>query len=308
MKNGCFLFLVSCIICTSSVVTQPLTLKVWPHGIPGSISCPGYYEKIFQPWGKDCFEKITDPEILVYQPPKEKSTGTAILICPGGGYRYISIVNEGYEIARWLNENGITAVILKYRLPSDSIMIDKTIGPLQDAQEAMRIIRRNAALWSINPDKIGIMGFSAGGHLASTLCTRYRDSVYAVSDRTDARPDFSILVYPVISMIKNISHGGTRDMLLGIRPEESFVEKFSSELHVTEDTPPAFLVHASDDPSVPIANSLSYYLALLQHHIPAEFHIYQSGGHGFGLSRSKTTESTWPAACIAWLKANRWIP
>ncbi|MFZ1978914.1 MAG: alpha/beta hydrolase, partial [Bacteroidota bacterium] len=249
-----------------------------------------------------------DPEILVYPAPKEKSTGAAILICPGGGYRYVSIVNEGYEVARWLNENGITAVILKYRLPSDSIMTDKSIGPLQDVQEAMRMIRRNAVSWSLNPDKIGIIGFSAGGHLASTLCTRFEDSVYETSDDINARPDFSILVYPVISMNKSITHGGTREMLLGINPKETLIKKFSSELHVTDRTPPAFLVHASDDPAVPVENSINYYLALLKHDIPAEIHIYQAGGHGFGLSRSKTTESTWPAACIAWLKANRWIP
>ena len=308
MKSIYYFLIIFCIMRTPGVMSQTLTLKIWPHGIPNSILCSGYCENIFQPWGKDCFEKITDPEILVYPAPKEKSTGAAILICPGGGYRYVSIVNEGYKVARWLNENGITAVILKYRLPSDSIMTDKSIGPLQDVQEAMRMIRRNAVSWSLNPDKIGIIGFSAGGHLASTLCTRFEDSVYETSDDINARPDFSILVYPVISMNKSITHGGTREMLLGINPKETLIKKFSSELHVTDRTPPAFLVHASDDPAVPVENSINYYLALLKHDIPAEIHIYQAGGHGFGLSRSKTTESTWPAACIAWLKANRWIP
>ena len=308
MKSIYYFLIIFCIMRTPGVMSQTLTLKIWPHGVPNSIPCTGYCEKIFQPWGKDCFEKITDPEILVYPAPKEKSNGAAILVCPGGGYRYVSIVNEGYEVARWLNENGITAVILKYRLPSDSIMTDKSIGPLQDVQEAMRMIRRNAVSWSLNPDEIGIMGFSAGGHLASTLCTRFEDSVYETSDGINARPDFSILVYPVISMNKNITHGGTREMLLGLNPKETLIEKFSNELHVTDHTPPAFLVHASDDPAVPVENSINYYLALLKHHIPAEIHIYQAGGHGFGLSRSKTTESIWPASCIAWLKANRWIP
>jgi acetyl esterase/lipase len=308
MKKICFFLLMTGIMWTHNVISQTLTLKIWPHGIPGSKPCPGYCENISRPWGKDCIEKITDPEILVYQAPKEKSTGAAILICPGGGYRYVSIVNEGYEIARWLNENGITAVILKYRLPSDSIMIDKSIGPLEDAQEAVRIIRRHASSWFLDPGKIGIMGFSAGGHLASTLCTQFKDSVYTSADRIDARPDFSILIYPVISMNKNISHGGTREMLLGTHPEESLVEKFSNELHVSDDSPPAFIVHASDDQAVPIANSLSYYLSLLQHHIRAELHIYQTGGHGFGLGRPKTTESGWPAACIVWLRTNGWIP
>jgi acetyl esterase/lipase len=308
MKKAFHLLVVLNSILTSIVIGQ--TVKIWPDGAPGSIKCPAYQEKkIARPGGRDCIETIVDPEIIVYPAPKEKSNGTAILVCPGGGYQRVSIELEGTEISRWLNENGITAILLKYRLPSDSIMTDKSIGPLQDAREAMRIVRRNAAAWSLNPEKIGIMGFSAGGHLASTLCTHFEDSISANTDRVSARPDFSIFVYPVISMKKNITHGGSREKLLGPNPSDSLIAEYSNELHVTAPTPPAFLVHASDDPSVPVENSLHYYLALQKLRIPAEYHIYQSGGHGFGLAlKSKNTESSWPAACIAWLKANHFIP
>jgi acetyl esterase/lipase len=291
---------------TNLLKSQPVIVKIWPQGVPGSIQSTLYVQTIEHPWGRDCIAKISNPEMLVYKAPKKKSTGTAILVCPGGGYQNISIVNEGYDIVKWLNEIGITAVILKYRLPSDEIMKNKTIGPLQDAQEAMRIIRRNAKEWSIDPSKIGVMGFSAGGHLASTLSTHFNDSVYS-TDSFSARPDFSILIYPVISMDEKITHIGSRNNLLGEHPDSILVNKFSNELRVTAETPPTFLVHSSDDGAVSVENSLMYFAALKKKNIPIEMHIYRTGGHGYGLGDGKNTESLWPSTCVAWLKSNGWV-
>ncbi len=179
---------------------QTLTLKLWPDGIPGSKTDPSYVEKITTTDGRitRC-EKVVTPDLTVFLPAPEKANGTAVLICPGGGYGVLAFDHEGNAIAKWLNDNGIAGIILKYRLPSDQIMIDKSIGPLQDAQEAMRVIRRNAVSWKINPDRVGVIGFSAGGHLASTLSTHYAEKVYDVKDNTSARPNFSLLIYPVVS-------------------------------------------------------------------------------------------------------------
>ncbi len=291
----------------NSVHGQSMVVKLWPNGAPGAISAPDYVEGILPRGELQYIEKISSPEMLVYLAPAKNATQTAVLVCPGGGYQYVSIVNEGYAMAHWLNENGIHAFILKYRLPADVIMKDKRVGPLQDVQEAMRIIRRSSSQWNIDPAKIGVMGFSAGGHLASTLCTHFRDKVYETSDSTSARPDFSVLVYPVISMDDSITHSGSKEHLLGTHPDNAVTVKFSNELQVTKDTPPAFLVHATDDTGVRVENTLNYYLSLKKNKVIAEMHIYQKGGHGFGLGKENSTESTWPASCIRWLKVNGWL-
>jgi len=282
---------------------QPKIIKIWPSQVPGSISNPAYRE-ISEFTDILRISQVSDPDIAVFLPPAEKATGTAVVICPGGGYGILAYDYEGADIAKWLNTIGIAGIILKYRLPSDLIMKNKTIGPLQDAQEAIRIVRRNAKEWNINPLKIGIMGFSAGGHLASTLSTHYMDKVYETTDTTSARPDFSILIYPVISMDKDITHGGSRTALLGSNPDQSTIDKFSNELQVNKNTPPTFLVHAADDEAVPVQNSTNYFLALQKHDVPAELHIYEKGGHGFSMPKSKGTESTWPEAFKQWLSAN----
>ena len=179
-------------------------------------------------------------------------------------------------------------------------MVDKSIGPLQDAQEAMRIVRRRAKEWNIDPHKIGIMGFSAGGHLASTLSTHFREKVYEPTDTTSARPDFSILVYPVISMDSTIAHRGSRENLLGKNPSEELVQRFSNERCVSADTPPTLLIHAIDDHTVPMQNSINYTTALSEHGVPAEMHLYEQGGHGFGLGVGMGPASAWPDACKRW--------
>jgi acetyl esterase/lipase len=283
------------------------TIKVWTGQITGSIENISVKEitDSSDNWIKT--RNITDPTFDMYPVSAEKSNGTSVIICPGGAYWALAIKHEGSDIAKWFNIMGITAFVLKYRLPLDGIMADKSIGPLQDAQEAMRNIRRHAKEWNINPDKIGIMGFSAGGHLASTLSTRFNDKVYKPVDTTSARPDFSILIYPVISMDATMTHMGSRENLIGKNPSTETVKRFSNDLQVTKNTPPAFLAHSMDDDAVPVQNSISYALALKKYKIPCELHIYEKGGHGYGLGRSIDTESTWPEACIKWLRARGFL-
>jgi len=305
MRKYCGLLLLSFILLIQTAGAQPFNLKLWTDDIPGSISGSDYKEVstvengIITRW-----IKVTDPSLTVFLPAKEKATGTAVLICPGGGYGALAFNHEGNDIAKWLNDNGIAGIILKYRLPSDLIMKDKSVGPLQDAQEAMRTIRRNAASWNINPSKIGVIGFSAGGHLASTLSTHFDEKVYDIKDNISARPDFSILMYPVITMDASFTHMGSRRNLIGENPSEEAVRHFSNEQQINEKTPPAFLVHSADDKAVPIKNSMTYYENLSKFNIPSELHIFQKGGHGYGLAVNGETQSAWPDLCLRWLKAS----
>lgn len=291
--------LLLCIICLP-VLSQHSTLKVWPDKIPGAIENAGYAAE--QDENGRWLKKVTDPVLDMYPAPEALANGTAVVICPGGGYSGLAIDHEGAQVAAWFNSLGITAFVLKYRLPSDLIMEDRAVGPLQDVQEAIRIVRRNAKDWKINPDKIGIMGFSAGGHLASTASTQYEEKVYISKDDLSARPDFSILIYPVISM--EIGHTGSKNNLIGKDASPKLIERFSSDLQVNENTPPAFLVHSLDDEVVRVENSIQYLLALKQHNVPGELHIYEKGGHGYGLGRKEDTTNQWPKACETWLKMN----
>jgi len=287
---------------------QKEVIKLWPDGVPNSILNSNYTES--NETGADGItrvSRVTDPELIVFPAPEDKATGTAVVICPGGGYQILAIDHEGYWIAQWLNKLGITAVILKYRLPSDKIMKDKSIGPLQDAQRAMRIVRKNAKKWNIDTDKIGIMGFSAGGHLASTISTHYNDKIYTLKEPISARPDFSLLIYPVISMKVSTTHMGSRTNLLGKNPSDDMVRHFSNDLMIDKNTPPAFLAHAGDDKAVPVKNSINYFLALKQFDIPAELHIYEKGGHGFGIKHLSGTTAFWTEDCERWLRMHKLI-
>jgi acetyl esterase/lipase len=224
-----------------------------------------------------------------------------VIICPGGGYGILAWEKEGTKVAELFNSWGITAFVLKYRLPDDTTMIDKSIAPLQDAQQAIRLVRSNAAKWNINPRSIGIMGFSAGGHLASTAATHF--SYYAdptTTDTTSVRPDFAILLYPVVSFDQAITHKGSKNNLLGPNPTAEKVALYSNELQVTASTPPSFLVHAGDDGAVPVENSVRYYLACIKNKVPVEMHLYPKGGHGFGLNNSTTTD-IWMDRMHNWL-------
>jgi acetyl esterase/lipase len=282
---------------------QNTVIKVWPADAPGSLKSENYSEKSTVTGDiVSRYEKVTDPTLTVFLPSAENATGTAVLICPGGGYGVLAFDHEGYAIARWLNDHGIAGIILKYRLPSDEIMKDKSVGPLQDAQEAIRIIRRNAREWKIDPWKIGVIGFSAGGHLASTLSTHFAEKIYEVKDTVSARPDFSLLIYPVISFDSTFTHAGSRRNLIGASPSADAVRHFSNELMITSKTPPAFLVHSADDKAVPVKNSIVYFEGLVRNNIPAELHVFQKGGHGYGLAINIGTQSAWPELCLRWLK------
>ena len=293
-------------VCTAaSVFSQKKEIPLWDK-IPDEIQSKDYSEKIDEKNGvADGVRKVTLPTLTAYFADPEKSNGTSIIICPGGGYGMLAINKEGYKVAEWLNGLGINAFVLKYRLPSDLIMKNKTVGPLQDAQEAVRVIRRNTVKWKLNPNKIGIMGFSAGGHLAATLSTHYDDKVYTPSDTTSAKPNFSILIYPVISMQESVTHQGSKDNLLGKNADNELTEKYSNEKQVTAATPKTFLVHATDDKTVPVENSINYYLALKKEKVSAEMHLYENGGHGFGLG-VKGTNALWPKTCEKWLIANNY--
>jgi acetyl esterase/lipase len=286
---------------TCNIFSQVKVIDLWNKKVPGAIQNANVKQTVdsLNNWIKMRF--VTEPILDVYPAPAEKATGTAVIICPGGAYWGLAIVHEGATVAKWFNSLGVTAFVLKYRLPNDAIMVDKSVGPMQDGQRAIRLVRQHAKEWNIHPDKIGIMGFSAGGHLAATLSTHFNDKVYE-HDATSARPDFSVLIYPVISMEDGITHGGSRENLLGKNPSPDRLKYFSNEQQISRETPPAFLVHSIDDDAVPVQNSINYALAMEKQKVPCELHIYQSGGHGYGLGQSKNTESAWPDACRKWLE------
>ena len=282
---------------------QNQVIPLWKT-IPQEIKAPDYNEKESLKDGKmESTSQVSIPTLSIFFTKEVKQNQTAVIILPGGGYSHLAFDKEGTKVAEWLNKQGIVAFVLKYRLPSDLIMTNKTVGPLQDAQEAMRIVRLNAAKWNIDPNKIGIMGFSAGGHLASTLSTHYDERVYETSSKISARPDFSLLIYPVISMQNDITHKGSQTNLLGNNPSQDLIDFFSNEKKVTAQTPPAFIIHATDDTVVLPENSVNYYLALKKNGVASELHLYEKGGHGFGLGVEGTSKF-WTRDCEEWLKAH----
>jgi acetyl esterase/lipase len=302
MKNyGVYLitlFLSSAVATAQSVKPLPLYAK----GIPNSKKAPsGYTEKL----EGATMSMVTEPTLTPYFPAKGKANGTAIVICPGGGYVHLAMGHEGEAIAKKFNEIGVTAFVLKYRLPSDQIMVDKSIGPLQDAQRAIQLVREQAATWGINPNKVGIIGFSAGGHLASTAGTHFNRAVIDNPDQVNLRPDFMVLLYPVISFGAS-AHQGSRENLVGKDATQAGIDLYSNEKQVTAQTPPAFLVHAQDDKVVPVQNSMLFYEAMVKAGVKGELHIYEKGGHGFGLNNS-TTHDQWFDRLVNWMKLEAWI-
>jgi acetyl esterase/lipase len=283
--TAAFLILAGLSISTTyGVEVGAKTELLWPEGAPGAK-------------GNNTNDK---PTMAIYLPAKEKASGSAVVIFPGGGYSYVAIDHEGHQVAHWLNDLGIAAFVVDYRHRG------KGYGhpaPIQDAQRAIRTVRSRSAEFGIEPNKIGIIGFSAGGHLASTAGTHFNEKFYEPVDANDsasARPDFMILIYPVISM-GPISHSGSRSALLGRNITKELVDKFSNETQVDSNTPPTFLVHATDDKTVPVENSINFYLACKKARVPAEMHIWQKGEHGFGLGRPGTPVSRWPVLCADWM-------
>jgi acetyl esterase/lipase len=250
--------------------------------------------------------KISRPTLSIYLPPKEKRTGTAVVICPGGGYWIAAAGHEGADVAKKFNEMGIAAFVLKYRIPNDQIMINKEIGPVQDAQRALQVVRENARKWGINKNKIGIMGFSAGGHLASTAGTHYQNTYIDNPKGTSLRPDFMILVYPVISFNDTIGHKGSYQNLLGKNATPEKIREYSNETQVTPQTPPTFLVHAKDD-GVKVENSLVFAEALKKNGVPVDMYLYESGGHGYGMY-NKSSPVLWMDLVQQWMRTMKFIP
>lgn len=303
MRAARYLFATAMIIISkSALMAQTETIQLWPTGqVPNYIENKIEEKSVTDKDGILRISGVTVPSMTAFIVPKEKASGAAVLICPGGGYGILAASHEGSDLAKWFNARGISAFVLKYRLPNPAGMSHQHEVPLMDAMQAMKLVRESAAKWNINVDKIGVMGFSAGGHLAATLSTHYNMGPKA-SDLS--KPNFSILLYPVISFMPDISHGGSRDNLLGAEKSDELIKYYSNELQVSDKTPPAFLVHSMNDGAVPIENTFRYALALNKLKIPVEVHAYPMGGHGYGLrTDGKGSLAGWPAAMEGWLKA-----
>ncbi|MDG3583394.1 alpha/beta hydrolase [Galbibacter pacificus] len=292
------------VIClTSSFVSaQNKSIPLYQGKIPNSTGAPE--EEIRENNNILLISNVQKPALEVFTPPKRNRNGKAVIICPGGGYHYLAYDWEGTEIAKWFNSKGITAFVLKYRLPIAKTVTNKSEVPLSDAIQAIKMVRKNAETWNINPNDIGIMGFSAGGHLASTLGTHYNMDYNIKNDPykdISARPDFMILIYPVITMEATYTHRGSREALLGKQPTDEIIDLYSNEKQITKNTPPTFLLHCEDDDVVPVENSLLFYKALKENNVPAEMHLYPKGGHGFGLASNNAHLQTWTQRLYEWL-------
>ena len=266
-------------------------IYLWEQNVPGAL-------------GSDEKDK---PKITVWFPSADKSVGTAIVVCPGGGYGNLAMDHEGKQIAEWLNSFGVTAAILDYRHRG------KGYGhpnPMLDVQRALRIVRSNAASWKIDPAKIGVLGFSAGGHLASTAATHFEEHKNPADDidKVSCRPDFAVLCYPVILFDTAYSHRGSKNNLIGENAPKELIEYYSTEKQVTGKTPPTFQFTTDEDTGVPAENSIEFYLALRKHKVPAELHIYQKGRHGLGLAKGTAGTETWSELCRTWLQSNGFVP
>ena len=299
---GCLLPL---LLSTPSLMAQS-TLPLYSGTIPDSQPSDVRETSVTEPGNRVRIANVVQPTLTVFTPAPGTANGTAVIVCPGGGYARLSIDSEGYDVAKRLNEMGITAFVLKYRLPNDQSQPDKSIAPLLDAQQALRFVRQQAAKYGLNPERIGLMGFSAGGHLAAWAGTRFARPVGDNVGPESVRPAFLVLLYPVISFSDTLRHAGSRDNLLGKTPSAELIRQYSNELYVSAQTPPTFLVHAQDDKTVSVNNSIVFYQACLRHGVPAEMHLYPRGGHGFGLNNT-TTPDRWTDRLRNWFEANGWL-
>jgi acetyl esterase/lipase len=252
---------------------------------------------------KGFIRKVSRPQIQAYLPAKVKATGASVVIIPGGSYAGLTFEHEGTQQAQYFVDHGIAAFVLKYRLPSDQTMVDKSIGPLQDAQQAIRFVRQHASEWNLDSSRVGAIGFSAGGHLAATLATQFKHAHVDNPDHVSLRPDFLILIYPVISMDKKITHLDSRNNLLGPNPTDEQVRLFSNELQVNDEVPPTLILHATDDKLVDVDNSIVFYEALRRAGVPVEMHLFEKGQHGFFL----ISRDRWQSEVMQWLTLNNWL-
>ncbi|HWW42478.1 alpha/beta hydrolase [Pedobacter sp.] len=290
------------ILSTSLCYAQDAIIPLYGEQIPNSIKTPSDY--IEQTDSDGLTSNVSVPTLAVYFPEKEKANGTAVIIFAGGGY-FVLAQKKCVEIAKALNARGVTSFVVKYRLPSDRIMKDKSIGPLQDAQSAVKMVRERAKEWNINPSKIGAMGLSAGGHLVSTEATQLGRVVIENKQNTSLRPDFMILLYPVIIYDPLISR--TRENLIGKAASAETLNLYSTNKHVSHHTPPTFLVHAADDDVIPVKNSLTFFDAMLKAKVAGELHVLQTGGHGFGIYEDHIPNNWFPLCCD-WMKKNGFLP
>ena len=280
-------------------------MPLYAGDIPNSVAAPDE-ETTRDPSEAYPFRlNISRPTLTVYEPRSRDTKRAAVIILPGGSYRGLSLVKEGHDVARAFNDLGITAFVLKYRTPSERHMVDKTRGPLQDAQQAIRLVRDRADEWRIDRNRIGVVGFSAGGHLAATAGTQFDQPVLPEWRSANLRPDFLVLIYPVISFSDELAHKGSREQLLGAAPTADLIKHYSNELNVTARTPPTFLVHAADDTTVAVGNSMRFAEALHARDVAMELMVYPSGGHGFGLNNA-TTHDRWFDRCAQWLESQGW--
>ena len=283
---------------TSIVLLAQTDIPLYNGSVPNSKPAPNKESSLTRD-NVTRISKVSVPTLTIYKPATPN--GMSVIICPGGGYGILAFDKEGTRVAEEMNKWGITAFVLKYRLPDDTTNIDRSLAPLQDAQQAVRLVRSKATEWGLKKDKIGIMGFSAGGHLASTAATHFSRKADATNNDTlSVRPDFAILIYPVISFDSSITHKGSRNNLVGATASAEQIKLYSNELQVNAKTPPSFLVHAGDDGAVPVENSIRYYQACIQYKVPAEMHLYPKGGHGFGMY-NKTTTDNWMERLQNWL-------
>ncbi|WP_068772470.1 alpha/beta hydrolase fold domain-containing protein [Termitidicoccus mucosus] len=287
------------LLSTTLAAAQPAVIPLWPEGVPGlradaapDKDTPAHSSGVHHP-------------SMTFYPAGNHAAGTAVVVCPGGGYARLSMQNEGRDVAAWLNSIGVSAFVLKYRM--------KEYGqpaPLQDVLRAIRTVRAGADKFGVRADRIGVLGFSAGGHVASCAATLFDTGAGrtgAPLDATSARPDFAVLVYPVISMRDDIGHRGSRNNLLGENPSAALIDFYSTDERITKNTPPTFLISGGDDKTVPVQNSIRFYLALRREGVPAEMHLYQNGAHGFGMKTDTGNAATWPARCEDWMRANGWL-
>lgn len=289
---------------------QTDSLRLYPDGPPGAIPSERVETTRVNPNdGVVVTTGVRDPVLYVHEP--NRPNGTGVIICPGGGYRVLAMEHEGHAIARWFAERGVTAFVLKSRLPDDDLMTRKAIRPLQDAQQAMRVVRGRAERWGLQPDRLGIMGFSAGGHLAASAGVHFARPIGASDASISLRPDFMVLIYPALQPTASATRDATfrNAALLGAHPPDSLRAFFRVVEHVDATTPPTFLVHASDDAVVDAGGSIDLYLALRRHRVPAELHVYASGGHGFSLAfKERGRVAGWDAALAGWLRARGVVP
>jgi acetyl esterase/lipase len=302
MMRRVFIFVVLALAVVAARAAEPRVLELWPEGVPDlkPDAAPEADD------GNGRFTHIHHPTLVVYAPPAGQANGTAMIYAPGGGYVRVAAGANGGEIVRWLNSVGVTVFLLKYRHADYGHP-----APLRDALRAVRLVRSRAAEFGLQPDRIGMLGGSAGGHLAASAGTLYdapEGRTGAELDRVSGRPDFLVLVFPVISMIEPFTHAVSRRALLGENPAEELKARLSVERQVTKDTPPTFLVHSSEDTTVPVENSLAFYQAMRRAKAPIEMHLYPKGPHGSGMDKRLGPTAEWPQHCESWLRFNGWLP